>query len=107
MMSKKLERIEKKWVSIFFFLGGEFGGWCPKAIQNTLLFCLRKFDTLSKKEMKMIKTQIFWWKATKYAKNVELAPLTRDVICSKLQRDGKYIAVILSDESTLHVSRNF
>ena len=43
----------------FFFGGGGRGGWWPKAIQNTLLFCLWKFDTLSKKEMKMIKTQIF------------------------------------------------
>ena len=37
---------------------------------------LRKFDTSSKKEMKMIKTQV----TTFY----ELAPLTLDVICSKL-----------------------
>ena len=31
---------------------------------------LRKSDTLSKKEMKMIKTQILWWKTTKNAKKV-------------------------------------
>ena len=47
---------------------------------------LRKFDTSSEKEMKMIKTQIFWWKTTKKCHILysELAPLPRDVTCSKL-----------------------
>ena len=32
---------------------------------------VRKFDTLSKKEMKIIKTQILWWKTiTRKAKKV-------------------------------------
>ena len=41
-------------------------------VSNWLIFCCEKFDTSSKKEMKMIKTQIFWWKTTKNAKKVFL-----------------------------------
>ena len=38
MMGKKLEKIKK--IGINFYWGGRggaWGGWCPKAIQNTLL----------------------------------------------------------------------
>ena len=33
-------------------------------------FLLRKFDTLSEKEMEMMKTQILWWKTKKNAQKV-------------------------------------
>ena len=73
---------------------------------------LRKFDTSSKKEIKMIKTQILWGKTTTKAKKYikalsnifyELAPLTRDDILQTLERKRKHIGVILSDEHTQYI----
>ena len=59
----------------------------------------------------MIKTQILWWKITtrmlktymKALKNIfyELAPLIRDVTCSKLSRDGENILMSFCQTNTL------
>ena len=75
---------------------------------NTLL---RKFETLSKKEIKMIKTQILWWKTTKkyqksiYKHIVAFFTQTRPTepwcnMLRTLERQRKYICAILSDEHT-------
>ena len=74
---------------------------------------LLKFDTLSKKEMKMIKTQILWWWKTtrkknfiKALSNIFLWTPHTDPWCNMLQtleRRRKYIGVILSDEHTYHI----
>ena len=56
----------------------------PIHVSNWLIFCCVNFMLHQKKEMKMIKNKKMPKKYIKGLSNIELTPLTRDVMCSKL-----------------------
>ena len=91
------------WNSPFKQLHWQFFITCifPVSDEQLINILLQKFDTLSKKQVKMIKNVNIWCKTKKNKKKMartymyisikqhsylycELAPLTRDVICLKL-----------------------